>query len=429
MNGFKLKDDFLMGVATAATQIEGGDVNSNWNDWYKKGHIKDGSDPAQANDHYKRFREDIELMASMGIEIYRFGIEWARIEPDEGIFDENVLSHYREEILLMRKNGILPLLTIHHFNNPMWFENSGGFERDDASEIFLRYTLKVLGAMGDIVSEYITINEPNVYAVMSYFYGLWPPGRKSFSSVRRIYKNFTICHIESYKLIHKTRREMGFADTKVSFANHIRVFEPGCRFNPWHILCAKLMNTLFQGGITKSMSLGRKAFPVGKIKGLSKGRYYDFIGINYYTRSTVKGFKDGVRAGAPVNDLGWEIYPEGIIRSCEMLYKKYKAPIYITENGTCDNLDIFRSKYIYEHLKAISESDLPIRRYYHWSFTDNFEWIEGESSRFGIVHVDYETQSRTIKQSGVFYSSIINNKGISEDLFNKYVSMQKYKSL
>jgi len=428
MNGFRLKKDFLMGVATAATQIEGGDVGSNWNDWYKKGHIKDGSDPARATDHYNRFREDIDLMASMGIEIYRFGIEWPRIEPKEGQYDEDVLSHYREEILLLKKRGILPLLTLYHFNNPMWFENLGGFESPRAPKIFLKYVDKVLKSLGDIVDEYITINEPNVYATLSYFYGLWPPGKKSFSSVRKVYKNFTRCHIESYKLIHLMRRERGLSKTRVGFANHIRIFEPGCKYNPWHVLCAKFMSVLFQDGLTKSMSFGKKSFPVGKVEGVISGKYYDFIGINYYTRSTVRGFKDGVKKNAPVNDLGWEIYPKGIIESSQMLYNKYKAPIYITENGTCDNLDLFRTKYIYEHLKAISESNLPIRRYYHWCFTDNFEWIEGESSRFGLVHVDYETQSRTIKQSGDFYSAIIREKRVSEELFNNYVAAKKYKT-
>lgn len=421
MANFVLKEKMKLGVATAATQIEGGDTSNNWNDWYNKGHIKDSSNPARANDHYNRFHEDIELMASMGIQIYRFGVEWSRIEPENGEFSEEAISHYREELLLLRKFGISPLLTLHHFNNPMWLENLGGFENTQVDLFFLRFVSKVVKSLGDLVSEYITINEPNVYATCSYFFGAWPPGKKSFSSVVRVYKNFTKCHIESYKLIHQVRKEMGFSDTKVGVANHIRVFMPLNKYNPYHQICTLLLKQFFQDSITKSMSLGKPSFPIGRIKGVTAGKYYDFIGINYYSRSTVSSFGDGVAKNVPVNDLGWEIYPKGIVEASKMIYDKYPAPIYITENGTCDNNDIFRSKYIFDHLKVLCVSNLPIERYYHWCFIDNFEWLEGESARFGIVHIDYETQVRTIKKSGHFYSRIIKERGASEELYNEYV--------
>lgn len=405
MSSFRLKEDMRVGVASAATQIEGGDRNNSWYDWYLKGNIKDGSDPSRACDHYIRYREDADLMASMGIRDYRMGVEWSRIEPEEGVFSEEALAHYREEILLLNSRGIRVLLTLHHFTIPLWFADMGGFLSDRAAEIFLRFVGKVVETTGDLVSEYITINEPNVYAVNSYFYGIWPPGIRSFSAVIDFYRSMTVCHTGAYLLIHRIRKQMGYSDTKVGVANHIRIFEPACRFNPWHQICAGLMDLLFQKAITRSMSLGKRTFPIGRCKGVKPGKYYDFVGVNYYTRSTVSGFRDGVRKGAPVNDLGWEIYPEGIVRACRMLFEKYPAPIYVTENGTCDNNDDFRARYIYDHLKALCESTLPIAAYYHWCFTDNFEWTEGESARFGLVHVDYETQERTIKESGKYFSS------------------------
>ncbi len=428
MAGFALKDSMKLGVATAATQIEGGDTNHNWNDWYKKGKIKDGSDPARADDHYGRFREDTAMLASMGIQVYRFGIEWSRVEPANGVFSQDALNHYREELLLLKENGIEPLLTFHHFNNPMWLEEIGGFESPEIERIFLRYVEKVVHALGGLVSEYITINEPNVYATNSYFYGSWPPGKKSFSSVIRVYRSCVKCHIAAYGLIHRIRTEMGFDDTRVGVANHIRIFEPGNRFNPWHLLCTALLRQFFQTAIMKEMSLGKSAFPIGRIKGVAAGRYYDFIGINYYSRSTVTGFADGVRKHCPVNDLGWEIYPQGILDCSRDLYNQYKAPVYITENGTCDNLDTFRSRYVFEHLKVLCDSDLPVERYYHWCFLDNFEWLEGESARFGLVHVDYESQTRTVKRSGDFYSRIIRERGVSEALFEEY-ARQEYKTI
>ena len=246
MAHFILKDSLKLGVATAAAQIEGGDTGSSWNDWYKKGHIKDGSDPARADDHYTRFREDTLLMASMGIQVYRFGIEWSRIEPSNGEFSKEALAHYREEILLLQKHGIAPLLTLHHFNNPMWLEKLGGFENPEVDIIFLRFINKVVHALGDLVSEYITINEPNVYATSSYFYEEFPPGKRSFHSVIRVYRNCVRCHTGAYELIHRVRTEMGFHDTKVGIANHIRIFEPRNRKNPYHLVCTALLTQLFQ---------------------------------------------------------------------------------------------------------------------------------------------------------------------------------------
>lgn len=420
MAQFKLKSGMLLGVATAATQIEGGDENNNWYDWYRQGKILDGSSPARANDHYVRWREDLQLMKDLNIQVYRFGVEWSRIEPEHGRFDETVLAHYREELLLLREMGIAPLLTLHHFTNPMWFEKMGGFENKDSVRIFLRFVDKILQTVGDLVAEYITINEPNVYATSSYAYGAWPPGKKSYSAAMRVMSCLAVCHIKAYELIHRQRTAMGFNDSKVSFANHVRIFAPQNPRNPWHRSAARLSHRLFQGSLTRAMCTGRFAWPLFSGGQVKAGKYYDFHGINYYSRSTVSGIGDGVRSGVPVNDLGWEIYPQGIVDCAREMYKLYPAPIYITENGTCDNADKFRSRYIFEHLQALCASDLPVERYYHWCFCDNFEWLEGESARFGLVHVDFTSQKRTIKDSGRFFAEIIAAGGVSEALFEQY---------
>ena len=174
------------------------------------------------------------------------------------------------------------------------------------------------------------------------------------------------------------------------------------------------------------MAFGKFKWPLKASLPVETGGYCDFIGINYYSRTTVSGFGDGIRKNAPKNDLGWEIYPEGIIRCSEKLYSLIKRPIYITENGTCDNNDTFRCRYIYDHLKLICESKLPFERYYHWCFCDNFEWLEGESARFGLVHVDYETQKRTVKKSGSFYSEVIKAGGVTSEIYERYVKDQIY---
>ena len=193
-----------------------------------------------------------------------------------------------------------------------------------------------------------------------------------------------------------------------------------------HKLSAKLTEYLFQGALTKAMMTGKCLFPVLKRRGVKRGKYYDFIGINYYSRSTVSGISDGVREGCFKNDLGWEIYHEGLIELSNKLYAKYSAPVFVTENGTCDNEDSFRPLFIYDQLKLISETENSITRYYHWSVMDNFEWREGESARFGLVHVDYETQMRTVKDSGKLYADVIKNRGVTEEAYEKYVAGKSY---
>ena len=423
---FNLKENLLLGAATAATQIEGGDENNNWARFAREGKIYDKSTPVRACDHYRRFREDIDLMADMGIKIYRFGVEWSRIEPSEGVFDVDAINHYREEIEYMISRGIRPMLTLHHFTNPLWFEDMGGFTNKKSVDIYMRFAERMIDAVGDLVEDYITINEPNVYATNSLFYGTWPPERKSLSALVKAFSNMTACHIRAYEMIHRKRAEMGKAPTRVSFANHLRVFAPKNERNLWHKFSAKATAWLFQGAITRAMMTGKCAFPVRRAKGVKRGRYYDFVGINYYSRSTVSGISDGVREGCDKNDLGWEIYHEGLIELSSELGKKYGAPVFVTENGTCDNTDAFRPLFVYDQLKLISETDNPIERYYHWSFLDNFEWREGESARFGLVRVDYETQTRTVNDSGKLYKSIIENKGVTDDAYDTYVKNCAY---
>ena len=423
---FKLKDGLLMGVSTAATQIEGGAVDSNWNDWYRQGKIKDGTDPATGNDHWEKWEEDIDLMAAMGIQTYRFGIEWARLVPVPGKINGEAVQRYRQEILALKNRGIVPLLTIHHFTNPMWFERMGGFTKRENLHYYLELVELTADRFGDLVSDYITINEPNVYATNSYFFAQWPPAKASLTDTIKVMENMAYCHIKAYKILHEKRKAMGYTDTKVGVANHLRIFAPKNPSNPWHCISAKLTEYLFQGALLKAMTLGRFLFPLRNFGKLPRGEYSDFNGVNYYTRSTVSGIGDGVRENSPRNDLDWEIYPQGIVECAQKLQAILPRPLWVTENGTCDNDDRFRSRYLYEHLKAVSESNLSFERYYHWCFCDNLEWIEGNWAKFGLVSVNPETRVRTIKKSGRFYSAVIARGGVDAEAYNTYVSGQEY---
>lgn len=424
---FKLEKDFMLGVASSATQIEGGELDHSWNDWYRKGNIPSGSSPARADDHYARWREDADLMSELGIKAYRFGVEWARLCPSENEVDESAVAHYREELSYLKAKGISLLMTIHHFTNPMWFEDKGGFTEAGNAKYFINFVELAVRSFGDLVSEYITINEPNIYAASSYYLGTWPPGERSLRKMLKVMSVMAACHIQSYELIHNVRREMGYADTRVSFANAVRIFEPT---NPGSLrqrISAALLDRFFQGSITEALCFGKFKFPLRAPLRTKRGTYCDFLALNYYSRSTVAGLNLGVREGVPKNDLGWEIYPEGIVRCAEKLLRIVERPVYITENGTCDNSDSFRCRFIYDHLKALCGSGLPVVRYYHWCFCDNFEWLDGEKARFGLVHVDYETQKRTVKNSGRFYSEVIAANGVTDAIYERYVENQEYR--
>jgi beta-glucosidase len=418
---FALPENLLLGTATAATQIEGGDRNNSWYAWCEKGKIHDGSTTLVANDHWNRWREDIELMASLGHRVYRLGVEWSRIEPAEGKFDELAIEHYREELKLLREKGIEPLVTLHHFTNPLWFEDMGAFENKRSTEIFRRFVKYTAEALSDLCQNFITINEPNVYGTLSYMFGEWPPGKKSLPSVLRVFRNLTLCHLQAYRDIHDIFNEKGLPEPRVSFANHLRVFCPRREGNAFDRLGAGTLSYLFQDALTDSMFTGRLRFPIGSGSPLGEGRFCDFIAINYYSREAVKGFQIGTFENVPKNDLGWEIYPEGLAQLMREQYAKYKLPIWITENGTCDKKDAFRARFIYSHLKAAVDTGLPLERFYHWTFMDNFEWLEGESAPFGIVECDFKTQKRTAKRSGEFYSEIIKNRGVTQRMIEEYI--------
>ena len=405
-----------LGVATAATQIEGGDADTNWHRWAAQGRVKDLSTPARAADHWNRVGEDIALLGQLGVRHYRMGLEWARIEPSEGVFDEAAIGHYRDELTQLREAGITPLVTLHHFNNPGWLEERGAWVRDDTIEVFLRYVKYVVSQLKDLVGEWITINEPNVYATQAYVFGDWPPGQRQVGAAMAVMSHLAQAHVRAYQLIHAIQPQ-----AKVGVANHLRVFDPANPRSPIDLVGARVMEHLFQGAIMQAMSYGHFPLPLRGGPAIKRGRYYDFTGINYYTRSWVTGASEGVRPNSPVNDLGWEIYPQGLFRLLRRVARRYPGPIYITENGTADAADAFRPRFLYDHLRAVVAAGGVVQRYYHWCFTDNWEWIEGEIPRFGLVHLDYETQARTIKESGRLFADIIAHGGVTKQAYARWL--------
>ena len=414
-----LPEGLKLGVAMSAAQTEGGALASTWEEWAARGKIRDGSAPGSAGGHYVRVFEDALLMKQMNVSCCRTGISWARVEPRRGEINFAALEHYQKELELYRQYGIEPILTLHHFDEPAWFAQEGGFLSEKGQADFVSFARRAVRAVMGSCDTFITINEPNIYAYNGYLYGLWPPGRHSPAAARAALAGMAQCHISSYLAIHEL-----LPSAKVGMALHMRAFSPLNPCSLWQGRAADTYEKWFQDSVADAFLLGRPAFPVPSLNA-PKGKYYDFVGLNYYTRSIIGDFRLSPK-NRPVSDLKWDVYPEGLTALLRALYAKYQAPVMVAENGVCDNRDAFRSRYIYEHLSALCASLVPVTHYCHWSLIDNFEWLEGVSARFGLVYVDFDTQARTMKDSARFFADIIKNRGVTDEAYLRYVRRQEY---
>ncbi len=426
MPELQIKPNMLLGVSDSATQIDGGDFGHTWNLWHSSGRIKDNADPKNAADHWKKWYEDILLLARMGVETYKFSIEWSRIEPTEGVFDEFAIDKIKEKLLLMIGLSIRPIITLHCYTNPTWFEAYGGWAQQKNIVYFLRYVERIVSRLGHLCDEYITINEPNAYAYNGYHLGTWPPGKKNLNTAFAVMSNMAGAHIRAYRLIHRLRSEKNLTRTSVGITIHMRVFAPKSKSNPAHVATASMAERFFQTIFAEAVTVGKFSSPMTNVSRAKLGRYCDFHGLNYYTRSSITKFEHSTRHYCAKSDLGWEIYPQGMILCAQKLLKICNLPIYITENGVCDNNDSFRCRFIYDHLSLITSSPLPIERYYYRSYLDGFEWLHGTSARFGLVHVNFETGERFLKKSGKFYSKLIKERQLTEQMHQEFLNMQTY---
>ncbi len=426
-----------LGSATAATQIEGGDKNCNWYRWSLLGKLAGGASSLTAADHYNRVKEDVELMRKMNQEVYRMSIEWSRFEPREGVWSKEGIEHYKNEIKLLIEAGIRPLVTLHHFSQPQWVEDIGAWTNTKTIDYFLRFVEKIVESIGEDVFEYCTINEPNVFVNDTYMDAKYPSGKEGdMRSYFKAARNLAIAHIRAYKLIHKMREQMGRDDTMVGIVMHIAHFveNDGRAVTK---LGKKLLDYSFHKMFYNANIEGHFTFPLGGGYPEGKGIYSDFIGVNYYSRHLIHGTYNPAKLFGEVkfeenlsdeklNDLGWEIYPEGIYKVCKKVYDLYKLPIYITENGLPDASDTKRAKFIYDHLMWVTkliEDGVDVRGYYHWSLLDNLEWNDGYGPRFGLIEVDYETFERKIRKSGKFYSTLCKQKKITKEMIEEYINI------
>jgi beta-glucosidase len=414
---------FLWGSATSSHQVEGGCTNNNWFQFESatnangRPRILNGQKAGLAADHWNRYRDDIALMKALSLNAYRFSVEWSKIEPREGNVDNDALSHYADVVRDLRAAGIEPMVTLHHFTNPIWFEERGAFLQEHAHEIFGRFVRKVVERLGANVNLWMTINEPSVYALNGYYFGDFPPGEHNPRSAARVLRNILLSHTEAYRVIKLVQPE-----ARVGLAINFFVFDPPSSLNLLDVVSARLISRSINESILRYLRDG--VFRFG-MPGVVRESYnsgirgaFDYLGLNYYTRFRprispfVKGLATAVQdlPAEYSTDMGWEIYPQGLYRALKVLHSYTPKPIYITENGIADAGDTKRARFIEDHLlvmnRAITEG-IDVRGYFYWSLLDNFEWALGFTKRFGLYRVDFSSQKRKLYEGSKVYPAMI----------------------
>lgn len=423
----RFPEGFNWCVATAAHQIEGYNEHSDWWLWEEiPGNVKNGEHSGAACDHWNRLEEDTALLRDLGVRQYRFSVEWAKIEPREGEFDEAALEHYEREVALLIESGIDPLVTLHHFTMPQWLRAKGGWEWEGAPAAFERYAALVYRRLGPHVRDWVSINEPMVHVVGGYLAGLTPPGKTDVNELAVAVLGMLRSHARAYRVMHEMAAEAG-REIRVGFAHHLRVFTAAHALNPLDQFGAKMLDRAFNWSFIDAIETGRFRVHIPfvinvdeRIENLAGTQ--DFLGINYYTRDLVRmNFEPPLYMSIEVNrdarltDLEWEIYPEGFEKVLRRAHRRYpRYPIIITENGLADSRDAMRIDFLKSHLAVLSgliDEGVPIEGYCHWSFMDNFEWIEGFEPRFGLYEVDYSTFERRPRPSALWYTRTIRDNG------------------
>lgn len=408
-------------VATAAHQIEGGNINSDW--WafeHQKGRIKNGDTTAIATDHWNRVSEDTLLIKKLNVSDYRMSIEWARIEPREGQIDSAAIDHYRQEIQLLLTNGIRPIITLQHFTFPLWVRQKGGFEWKGLPDAFAQFTQVVYRDIAPEVRDWITINEPMVTALGGYVKGVVPPAEtRDIDGLPPVLSGLLRAHAAAYHTLHQLALQ-NKKSIRVGMAHQLRTMDPYYPLLATDVALALAADQAFNWSLPEALETGvfrlELPFKVSWTESIPNlAGTQDFLAINYYTGDLVhlspeNGFELHPRQDLPRNDMGWPIYPEGFLRILRAASERIPGkPIMITENGTADRHDRFRKNFIASHLAIVHQAlqeEIPIEGYCHWSLLDNFEWDQGYGPRFGLYDVNYKTLSRTARPSARFFAKI-----------------------
>ncbi|MGZ3667303.1 MAG: glycoside hydrolase family 1 protein [Ktedonobacterales bacterium] len=448
----RFPEEFIWGVGSSSHQMEGNTTNNQWHAWEERGGILSGDRAGLACNWWNNAEEDFDRAREMGVNGMRISLEWSRLEPEDGRWDEAAFARYRQMLRGLQRRGIEPLVTLHHFTEPLWLAREGGFASAKSPLYFERYAAKCVEELGDLCDFWCTVNEPNVYVGLGYLLGLFPPGRKNaLLTSMRVLSNLLRAHAGAYNAIHARQ-----SHARVGLAHHICLFDPGQENAPLDKLLASVCdvatNDLVLDALTRGRFRGGLHLLSGDLSGVRDT--FDYIGVNYYYRlmvglnfyrqsqqetqaarathalhaastslvgSAVEHPDDQMDAGS-MGDLR-VIYPDGIGRALRKV-AGLGRPIYVTENGFADASDAKRPSALLRTLTALQqeiEQGLDVRGYYHWSLVDNFEWVDGWSINFGLIALDPLTQKRTLRPSAELYGRICRANALSPDILDQYM--------
>ncbi|MCL5666260.1 MAG: family 1 glycosylhydrolase [Patescibacteria group bacterium] len=397
-NKLKFPEGFLWGAAASAYQTEGGNSHCDWWAWEHSARREDclrkeGKDPSDyqsgiACDFWNRYDEDFALAQHLSHNAIRIGIEWSRIQPEEGVLDEAALEHYEKILQSAKYHGLKVFLTLHHYTLPVWFMKKGGFTKKENITYFLHYARNAAKRFSQYADFWVTINEPILYAAQSYWMGIHPPQVKSFHTAKQVTDNLIQSHNLLAEYIQQHLRQ------PVSMAFNLSDLQPS--------------------GLLGGLAAGLADYATNEyVLRRTIGRC-DYIGVNYYFHHHIGllGIRKHSHSQHYRTDRGWGIHPEGIERILLRL-RKYKKPIYILENGLADNKDDKREKFIKDHLFYVHQAigkGVDVKGYLYWSLTDNFEWEEGFWPRFGLIEIDREDLlRRKVRYSATKFAEICRN--------------------
>ena len=441
---------FLWGAATASYQIEGGAHEdgrgeSIWDRFSRTpGNTVNGDTGDVACDHYHRWESDVELMAALGLQGYRFSVAWPRIFPTgSGQVNQKGLDFYRRLVEKLQTKGIAPAVTLYHWDLPQALQDQGGWTNRDTAERFGEYADTVFRALGDQVPMWITHNEPWCASFLGHFRGVHAPGVKDLGAALQAAHHILLSHGKAVQAYRATGQDGKIGITLSLFPTYpmtgSEADQEAARLSDGYTNRWFLDPTL--RGMYPADTLALFEQKVGPFDFVKPGDMaliggpMDFVGANYYHRRVIESAPGNDLGwivhdrlpGFPVTDMNWEIYPQGLTDLLLRLKADYNnVPVFITENGAVYDDEVgpdgqvhdegrvnFLRKHFTAAHKAI-EAGANLQGYFVWSFMDNFEWAFGYTKRFGIVHVNYETQQRTPKDSARFYSGVIATNGLEE---------------
>ena len=419
---------FLWGTATASHQVEGNNTNNQWWQWEQDGHTN-GKSGLACDWWGGRWKEDFDRAAEGRQNAHRLSVEWSRIQPTPDTWDEDALEHYRNMLRGLRERGMTPMVTLHHFTDPLWLYEKCSWEQDDVVRLFEKYVRKVADALKEYVSYWVTINEPNVYALSGYVAGDFPACNKGLNIAMKVLANMLRGHAAAYRAIHEIQKE-----ARVGFAHHHRPMVP---LNPWSPLDRLMRNIRYEGlnmAFPSALSTGIMKTPVARVQIPEAKGTQDFLGLNYYSVDTVwfnmaksaQLFTDsGFPKDADMSDTNFLAnIPEGLFDTIKWGMRLFpNLPILVTENGVEDADDHMRPRYLAQHIHQMWRAvnfNWPVKGYFHWSLVDNFEWERGWTQRFGLWGLDVETQKRIKRPSADFYAEICKENGLTSEMVTKY---------